>query len=152
MAIFRRIGLLWGIVIALVWWGSSTVAAAGGTPGGSCASGSVSALNQYCEQIPSAAGGKTPGPGTPAVGNSVPGLTPRAIALSASSSQTSVRPAARKALRALPARTRSRPITGSVADDGIVSHSLPLVLILAAIASVLALVAFVRRRRRHRAA
>jgi hypothetical protein len=122
-------------------------ASAGNRPGASCGNGSISALNQYCEQIPAATGGQTPRVGTPALGG-----TPAGTAIGAPAAPRGiVSAAARRRLRSLPAALRSRPIAGSVTGADIWSLSLTLILILVALALALLAVAF-RRWRRHRPA
>ena len=49
-----------------------SAAATSNQPGAPCSSSTVSAVDQYCENIPSATGGNEAGPGTPAVGKSLP--------------------------------------------------------------------------------
>jgi hypothetical protein len=47
-------------------------AAASPQPGGPCSNATVSAQNQYCENIPSATGGREASPGTPALVSRLP--------------------------------------------------------------------------------
>jgi hypothetical protein len=147
MAILRRIGILWVVLSALLGWGTATAAAAGSNPGSACGNGSVSALSQYCEQIPSSTGGQRPAVGTPAVGSSLPAATPT-VASPAATPPVALTASTKRHLRALPAAVHSRPITGPVTDEGIISQSTPLLFILIAIALGLAGVAYERRRRR----
>jgi hypothetical protein len=147
MATLRRIGTLCLVSLTLALaLGSGTAAGARTTrPGGSCGDGSISALNEYCEQIPAAPGGQTPALGSPALAN---GLA-AARGMSASASPAShVTRAARRRLRSLPAPIRSRPIAGSISDPGILSQSLTLIFILIVLVIALGGLAYERRRRR----
>jgi hypothetical protein len=127
---------------------AAEAASAGNRPGASCGNGSISALDQYCEQIPAATGRQTPRVGTPALGS-----RPAAAAIGAhvAAPRGIVSAAARRRLRSLPAGVRSRPIAGSVTGADIWSLSLTLILILVALALALVAVAY-RRWRRHRPA
>jgi hypothetical protein len=111
----------------------------GTQPGASCSS-TASAVNQYCEDIPTAAGGGTPPPGAPG---------PPAPSLATTLPKAAVRAATRKRARALlsiPAPGPSVPITASVHKS---SSSFPtgLLVALIAIAAALAAGAFARHRR-----
>jgi hypothetical protein len=123
-------------------------ASADNRPGASCGNGSISALNQYCEQIPAATGRQTPRVGTPALGG-----TPAATAIGAQgvAPRGIVSAAARRRLRSIPAAVRSHPIAGSVTGADIWSLSVTLMLILVALALALVAVAY-RRWRRQRPA
>lgn len=65
------------VTAAALWLGASGAVAAGphhhrvSALGGSC-QGSASAIAQYCEEIPTPAGGQHPGPGTPTVSTTLP--------------------------------------------------------------------------------
>jgi hypothetical protein len=85
--------------------------------------------------------------GTPAVGSSLPAATP-AAASPAAIPPGALTASTKRHLRALPAAVHSRPITGPITDEGIISQSTPLLFILIAIALGLAGVAYERRRRR----
>jgi hypothetical protein len=124
-------------------------AAAAASVGGACTGPqTVSALNQYCENLPGAAGGQTPGPGTPALSSSLPPRLIRSIAKRGGA------PTASKLLR-LPARgprpthaLGSRPsvaVPAGHASAG--SLVLPFLLILLAIGAAIVGAARARRRR-----
>jgi hypothetical protein len=147
MAMLRRIVTLGWVLSALaIGWGTPSAHAAGNRPGSSCGNGSVSALNQYCEQIPSATGRQTPRVGTAALGS-----TPAASAIGAPAGRAAARgrvsAAARERLRSLPAGVRAHPIAGSVTGADIWSLSLTLILVLVALALALIALAFHRWRR-----
>jgi hypothetical protein len=116
---------------------------------GTCAGPpTVSALNQYCENVPGAAGGHTPGPGTPALATTLP---PRVVRQLAS---TSPAHAANTRLLALPAPTahrRSLPVLAAVRTNAL-SPFLVLILVLVALTLVLVGIATTRRHRRSIAA
>jgi hypothetical protein len=109
----------------------------GSASNGSCADVPVSSINQYCENIPSAAGGKA-GPGSPAVGPA-PRID-REIAASKPDSR-------RRRLLTLPAGSRRVPIRGATAS----TNSFPLLLLLVALAIALILAAIAAARWRRRA-
>jgi hypothetical protein len=66
----HRILLLVALPLALVWCVSAAQAATSG-----CTGGKVSAIDEYCETIPAASGGQSPGPGSPTLGTSLPHST-----------------------------------------------------------------------------
>jgi hypothetical protein len=104
--------------------------------GASCAGPqTISALNQYCENIPGAAGGHTPYPGAAALAGQLHG---RAL--------HGMRSGTRRKLLALPAAVRLLPRPGSAATDAL-GMSMPLLLALLAVA--IALGATAAHRRRH---
>lgn len=112
----------------------------GAQPGASCNSTSA-AINQYCENIPTATGGGTPprgagGPPAPNLGTTLPTATVRSIRKRA------------RALLALPAPGPTVPVSASIAVHKS-SWSLPIVLLLALIAIAVAgaTAAMVRHRR-----
>jgi len=55
--------------VALALLLQSVPAAASSQPGAPCSDSTVSANNQYCEDIPAATGGHTMGPGSPTLGS-----------------------------------------------------------------------------------
>ncbi|HWF56305.1 MAG TPA: hypothetical protein VG223_16825 [Solirubrobacteraceae bacterium] len=101
----------------------------------------VSALNQYCEDIPSATGPNAPAPGTPAA--QLPASVVRRIVASDRRSPD------RKLLR-LPGGGPRHPLGAVASTTG--SSSLLLILVLVAVAVALAAAAAARRRQRHRLA
>jgi hypothetical protein len=144
MAMPRRIATLcWVLPTFALGWVTSPAQAAGNRPGSACGNGSISALNQYCEQIPSATGAQTPGVGTPALGS-----TPAGSAIAAQVGGSRVSASARRRLRSLPAAVHPRPIAGSVTAPSIWSISLTLILILIALALALTALAYRRWRQR----
>jgi hypothetical protein len=113
----------------------------GAQPGGSCSSTS-SAINQYCENIPSATGGSTP-PGTvgPSVGTTLPPSGVRAYRHLPAAERKRAR-----RLLSLPAPTTSVPVTSSIHHG---AWSLPVWVILSLIAIAAAgAAALITRRRR----
>jgi hypothetical protein len=134
-------GLRTAILAAALIGASATPAAARFVPG--CANPADSALNQYCETLPSAKGPQVPGPGTPAVATTLPARLARGIARGRGR-----RPQDRRALLRLPAapRPQLRVAFGS-AEPG---SGLPLWLILALSGLALALIATGVRHRRRR--
>src|SRR5437764_10376900 len=145
MAISRDIGILRGLPVTLIIVICCAFAspAAASRPGSACTKQSVSALDQYCENIPSATGPQTPAAGIPAVGRGLP--PPVVHALTARHS--SVPLAARRELRALPAavhharRQGTRDSIGTVAAANVWSLSLTLILILILVGLAVALLA-----------
>jgi hypothetical protein len=155
MAISRRIGILRGLSIALVLLcGAFASPALAGPPGSACTKQSVSALDQYCENVPSATGPQTPLAGTRAVGNSLP----PAIVHALTAKHSAVPLAVRRQLRALPAavhhsrRQGGRDSTAGVSAANVWSLSLTLILVLVGVALALLAVAGERWRRRRRLA
>jgi hypothetical protein len=155
MAIFRRIGILRGLPIGLVLLcGAFASPALAGPPGSACTKQSVSALDQYCENIPSATGPQTPRAGTRAVGNSLPPAVVHAL----TAKHSAVPLAVRRQLRALPAvvhhsrRLGNRDSTRTVSEANVWSLSLTLILVLLGVALALLALAGDRWRRRRRLA
>jgi hypothetical protein len=120
---------------------------------GGCASGSASAIDQYCEQFPSATGGATPmGPGAPTLAATLPRRTVSRFLRSSGSA--TVGPAQ------LPFRTRNQlgvlsippyrhvPLFGSAAVAGGWPLLQTLALVLGAIIVMLIALALWRRRTR----
>jgi hypothetical protein len=157
VGIYGRIGRftsLAGVLMAAVWCLAPVAAAA--PPGSPCARNTVSALDQYCEQLPSAKGAQTPQAGTPALGPTLPPRVQRALAAPRGAIPQQVR----QQLRLLPASaTAPVPHPGTGVTPGAAtatppspwSLSLPLILVLAAIALALLALAVARRRRRRQA-
>jgi hypothetical protein len=157
MAISRRIGIRRALAVALLsGCGVLAPPALAARPGSACTKQSVSALDQYCENIPSATGPQNPGAGTPAVGSALPPAVVHAL----TTGHSSVPLAIRRQLRALPAavhharrhgaRASAASIGGTVAAANVWSLSLTLILILAGVALALVAIAVERwRRRRH---
>jgi hypothetical protein len=157
MAMSRRIGILRELPVAVVLiCGAFASPAIADPPGSACSKQSVSALDQYCENIPSATGPQTPGAGTQAVGNGLPPAVARAL----TARRSSVPLAVRRELRALPAAARhhtrrlgkrdtghDRQTTGTVSAANVWSLSLTLILILVGVALGLLAVATERWRR-----
>lgn len=159
---------LFGALAALLT--AVTPAAASSQPGAACSDPTVSAVNQYCELIPSATGGHAPGPGTPALaghlsspvkselrdrrgGQSASSASGRAPASrSATRRQGPARKLpgarARRALLTLPAPS-PRALFGAAAGPRSSTWSLfsGLIGVLAAATLVAAVLALVRRRR-----
>jgi hypothetical protein len=59
-------------IAALALLVQAVPAAASSEPGAPCSDATVSANNQYCENIPAATGGRTMGPGSPVLGSRLP--------------------------------------------------------------------------------
>jgi hypothetical protein len=113
-----------------------------GGPGGACAGPpSVSAINQYCEDIPSATGATTPLPGTPALQGSLPARVVRAIEHAPANSPV------RRLLR-LPASRRARSVL--VLRPAATSSSLLALWLALALVALVALMVAAAQRRRHR--
>ena len=139
------------VTLAVCLGTAAPVAAASGRPGGLCSGPPVSAQSQYCENIPSASGGRGPQIGSPGGG---PGsvestLPPGALRAIAGSDQLSPR----RRLLALPPRISASTaapdsLGGANADVG----SLVLPLVLALLAVVLGMTLGAARRRRQRTA
>jgi hypothetical protein len=113
-------------------------AAAATQPGSPCSNATVSAQNQYCEDIPSATGGGEALPGTPALARHLPpaevaalrgggagasgssggsggrGSTPSASGAHSAAARTSDSARTRQALLTLPAPTSRVPFAGTV--------------------------------------
>lgn len=137
MAMVRR-----ALLVVLAGLVVGAVPAHAGVLGGACVGPpSVSAVNQYCENVPAATGGKPAAPGSPAVAAT---LTPRIARQIASTPHQSP---ARKLLT-LPAAGPTHPLQGSVqAGSG---SGVPLLLILVLIAIAVALIGTAIQRRRQR--
>ncbi len=126
----------------------------GARGGAGCSGNAPSALDQYCEVIPSARGGETPRSGSPALGSALPArlvqqLVNRQSLLSARVQQT------RKKLLTLPAPDppRSLGATGDVnATVNSWSVAWPLILIMAAVMLAFAAAALAQRKRRRHTA
>ena len=144
-----------GFVTAVtIWLGASGAAAAGPSHhrvsalGRSC-QGSASAIAQYCEEIPTPAGGQHPGPGTPTLSSTLPGATVSRLGHSAV-----LRPLLRVPAAAGIARPGANGLGlggggSSLSGQGADSTSIwaPIVMTLALIALLLGAVEIVRRRR-----
>jgi hypothetical protein len=102
----------------------------------------VSALNQYCENVPAATGGKPPAPGAPAV---AVGLAPKIARQIASTGHQSPQ----RKLLTLPAAGPTHPLQGT-AQAGTGGSGVPLLLILVLAAIAVALIGTAARRRRQR--
>jgi hypothetical protein len=98
-------------------------------------------VNQYCENVPAATGGKPPAPGTPAV---AAGLAPRIARQIASTPRQSPE----RKLLTLPAAGPTHPLQGSAEAGG--GSGIPLLLILVLIAIAVALIGTAVQRRRQR--
>lgn len=138
-----RRGLRTAILTAVLIVAAAAPAGANYVAG--CANPADSALNQYCETVPAAGGPQLPKPGTPALAQTLPTTTARAIASTAGSSPQT---RARRALLRVPA---AQPGVAVVAIPKASSSSgFPLWLILLLVALALALGATVVARRRRR--
>lgn len=122
----------------------STAIAAPASAAGGCGGPADSALNQYCESIPSSQGPQRPHPGTPAVAATLPRQVVKQLGGSASggrqSNAGSPQSVARRSLLTLPAGSVHLRIPvrqATISKDS----SLPVWLWLALIAIALALVA-----------
>jgi hypothetical protein len=150
------------------------VPSAAAQPGGPCSNATVSAQNQYCENIPSATGGHEALPGTPALASHLPpaevnalrsgaagvgvsrasgaavgrGSTHRASAARSAAARTPVSARTRQALLSLPAPTSRVPIAGTTPPRPSTASLFP-GLIIALVVTTLAAagLAFVRRAR-----
>jgi hypothetical protein len=122
--------------------------ASGAAPGAGC-SNTSSAIDQYCEDIPSASGSGTPPPGTPGpsarqLGSALPRSAARTFRRLPAATRTRAR-----GLLSLPASAAAVPVSGSIAAHR-GAWSLPSGVILAMVAIVAACAAaavFGRRRR-----
>jgi hypothetical protein len=139
-----RLILIAATVSAMLFVGAAGALAAatkrGAQPGSGCSSTS-SAINQYCENIPSATGGSAP-PGT--IGPSVGTTLPQSGVSAYRHLPAAQRKRARKLL-SLPAPTTSVPVTSSIHHS---AWSLPVWVILSLIAIAAAGAAAVITRRR----
>jgi hypothetical protein len=127
------------VSVGLVLTFAASPASAKPTAGG-CTSTPVSAIDQYCEILPSATGGNAPGPGSPAVA-----LPPKVAGEIAASGTRSPR----RRLLTVPAASRHVAIVGPASAS---SPWLLLLLIVLAILLALAAIATARWRRRPRPA
>jgi hypothetical protein len=123
--------------------GSSRTGSRPGAATVTCNGQTVSAVDEYCEQIPGAAGGGGTGPGTPQLASTLPAKLVARLAAN---------PALRPLLR-IPAPAHSRPIAppASFAGGQPTSTSSPwrwIVIALVALALVIAALDVARRRRR----
>src|SRR5581483_7889294 len=140
--------ILAGVVTVLLAAGSFAAAAAPRRHGNPCTKYSLSAINQYCEAIPSAGGPQTPTVGTPSVGASAPRSLQRALlAKPGTGAARTVPRSVRLKLSQLPAASRSHPLPHPVARASVASLSWTLILILIGIALALCAIAFERWRR-----
>lgn len=145
----RVLRLLLGVApLVLVLVTGSAGALAAQQPGASCSSGNTSsAINQYCEDIPSATGGSpsppgAPGPPTPTLSTTLPQAKVGAYHhLSAKERKRAGK------LLTIPAPTGSVPISASVSASTS-AWSLPtgVALAMVAIAAACGIAAIVRRR------
>jgi hypothetical protein len=135
--------LLTGAVVA-----QAASAPSGVQPGANCGNTS-SAINQYCEDIPSASGGGTPPPGAP--GSPAPHLgttLPQPAARVFNHLSVVKRKRAEKLL-SLPTPAASVPVTGSLeARTGEWSPPIGVILAMVATAAVGLVAAIIGRRRR----
>ncbi len=125
---------------------STCGAAPGALAAGGCGGPADSALNQYCEAIPTAGGGQVPHAGAPALATTLP---PRVVRQLERARTGGVKHrAALRSLLSLPAPGRNRP---SSSQAGIsTDSSLPLWLIVVLAASALALLLVAANRWRTR--
>lgn len=141
-----------GFLIVLFVGAAPAVAAASSTPGVPCAGNEPSALDEYCEDIPSATGGGEAGPGTAALSTTLAGRARRSLTAAPSPRRPGPAKAARRArmiLLSLPSPTRSESL-GSGPQPGVSGWSAlqKLVAVVAAVGAAAILVGVVRRRRR----
>jgi len=144
---FRALRLMLAFAISAAMLGSGAAAAQAASaaqPGASC-NNTSSAINQYCEDLPSASGGSPP-PGTPmpALGATLPLSAVRAY----NHLPAKARKRARKLL-SLPAPAASVRVNASISTHKS-AWSLPFWIVLAIIAIAAACLAAVARRRRDR--
>lgn len=155
---FTRIAPLLVVAITAV---AAPVAAA--QPGAACAGpNGASALNQYCENVPTAAGGKVPGVGSASIASTLPpAITARIKALPAgdprrrllslpTAAQTTAAPGRDRAAASgtPPGAPGTRTVISSEIRTGPSSIAWPLVLVIALATVALLGVALVRRHRR----
>ncbi len=112
----------------------------------SCNGQTVSAVDQYCEQLPGPTGGRGTRPGSPELGSTLP-----AAIIARLQSSAMLRP-----LLTLPAAGSVRPpVVAPLVPDGAgtdtAAPARSLLLVLAAIAALMAAAAAIRRHRRRRA-
>jgi hypothetical protein len=109
-----------------------------------CANPTDSAFNQYCETIPSSAGGQTPGPGLPTLGGALPAGVAKQLAAKRLTGPG-------RALLTMPAPARPGVNDSRAAVSTASTSSLPGWLIIVLIVSALTLgaAAAARWRRRH---
>jgi hypothetical protein len=145
MATVRRSRNLIVLVLPLaVLAGTASPAAARHHSLGGCGAPAGSAINEYCDVIPSQSGGSAPKVGNPSVATTLPPRIVRAIEAG---------PSAQRKLLTLPAahkrtkrhKLRTAALVGPATS--VWSLSLTLILILAALALALVAIAFERRRR-----
>jgi hypothetical protein len=141
------------VCVALLASRAPAATAASSQPGAPCANPTVSAVNQYCEDIPSASGPRASGPGAPILASSLPRRAAQRLAGAAAGAPAGrVAPReARKArahvaLLSLPAPGARVPLSGSPATNDASPFSW-LIAVLAGVALALAAAAIVRRRR-----
>jgi hypothetical protein len=116
-------------------------------PLGACGAPAGSAINEYCDAIPSATGGTVPHVGSPSVATTLPKPIARAISAGPSAGRKLLTlPAAGKPHKPHKRKVRIASLSGPATS--IWSLSLILILILAAIALGLVAIAVERRRRR----
>jgi hypothetical protein len=145
--IVRQLRLIVLLALALALGLGVVNANAANSAATGCAGPPDSVFNQYCEPVPTATGGKSPGPGTPAVANTLPPVIVHSIAGAAP-----VTPAAfthattRKRLLTLPAPSPRLGVSGAAITNAW-SLAWWLILLLAALAAGLAAAAIARRRR-----
>jgi hypothetical protein len=116
---------------------------AAATPAPGCDNPAESALNQYCDAVPTAVGAKPPTLGSPSLRSSLPPQALRRLRASGLGA------AARRRLLSLPAPTKpAHPAQTAAGSASLWSLALWMILLLAAIALALTAVAARRRRRR----
>jgi hypothetical protein len=127
-------------LLALLIGLCATSARAAYAPG--CINPADSALNEYCDSIPSSIGPQTPLPGTPTLTKSLPAREVRQL------ERASEKVQARRKLLALPQASGQRPVGGPPAAGD--SSGLPawLIVLLAVLAAMLVAAAADRRRSR----
>ena len=143
----RVVGWAVGALLGCAVFAPGAIAGPAGSP---CANNNASALNQYCENIPSAGGPGTPGVGTPALAPTLPARIQRSLSPTATNHLSQK---TRTRLRMLPAPVRTQRVSASVGSTTPVSAAHPItqwltfILVLVAIALALVVVAIGRRRR-----
>jgi hypothetical protein len=148
MSMVSRLGVVVLIALSLCL-GPGIVSAHAAPPSSlGCAGPPDSVFNQYCEPVPTATGGKTPGPGTPAVATTLPPAVVQTISGGQPVTGAFAFGPARKKLVTLPVSAPSvLPVTGTALANPW-SLAWWMILILVAIALALIATAIVRRRRR----
>jgi hypothetical protein len=138
------------LAVALLSGASFARAASGALPGVNCSANVPSALNQYCEDIPSAIGARQAAPGSTALAATLPQRSLRTLSGPTPTRRNAAGRGRRSNLLALPAATRRElipPIGAELHPNGWELFS-ALIAVIAALALAAAAAALLRRRRR----